>query len=84
MEIVVQCYGNVRDVVDPDRIELTVDGGATVSDVLGRLADEYAGFERLIDDEDSLVIMRDGGHVDPATELANDDLLNVTTSVVRD
>jgi molybdopterin converting factor small subunit len=84
MDVAVQCYGNVRDVVAPGRIELTIAETATVSDVLDRLTEEYSEFERLLTEEDSLVIMRDGRHVDPSTEMVDGDLLNITASVVRD
>lgn len=84
MEIVVQCYGNVREAVTADRTELTVETGATVADVLDRLAGEYTDLEGLIDDEDTLVVMRDGRHLDPSTQLADGDQLNVSTSPMRD
>jgi molybdopterin converting factor small subunit len=84
MDVVVRCYGNVRETVGVDRVEVTVEARATVSDVLDAVATEYTDLDRLTDQESDLVVMRDGGHVDGKTKLAEGDLLNVSTPPMRD
>jgi molybdopterin converting factor small subunit len=78
MDIELKCYGTVREVVGSERVELTVPEGATVSDALDRLDAESA------DGEGSLLVMRDGAHLDPDTALADGDCLNVSLSPFRD
>lgn len=80
MDIVVRCYGNVREAIGLERIELAVDRGATVSDVLEALAAEHVGFDRFAGDETALVVMRNGVHLDSNAELADGDMLNISTS----
>ena len=83
MDVVVRCYGNVREAVGVDRVEVMVEAQATVSGALDAVA-EHADLDRLTNQESDLVVMRDGGHVDGETKLAEGDLLNVSTPPMRD
>lgn len=84
MEIMIRCYGNVQQFVGSDRIELTVKSEATVSDALDRLVDEYSELEKITNDQHALVVMREGSHLDPSTELAEEDIVSISTPPMRD
>jgi molybdopterin converting factor small subunit len=80
MNITVNCYGNVREAVETQSIDLTLEQGSTVSDVFELLAVEHAGFSKLVDENTPLVVMRDGIHLDRDTKLADGDALSLSTS----
>ena len=84
MEINILCYGTVLKITGSERVEITVKPEATVSDALNRLVEEYSGLEEIIHDQESLVIMRDGNHLECSTRLAENDLLSISTPPMRD
>lgn len=84
MDITIRCYGTVLKVTGSECIETTVKPEATVSDAINRLVEEYSELEGLIHDQDSLVIMRDGSHLEYSTRLAENDLLSISTPPMRD
>lgn len=79
MRIRVRCYGNVRQALDTDSLELSIGGEVTVADVLDRLSAETVDFETLRASQ-GIVVMRDGNHLEAESPVANGDVLRLSTS----
>lgn len=80
----IRCYGSIQQSVGAARVEMNLEVGADVSNALDRLIEEHTELESTIEDQHALVIMRDGQHLDLSTELAADDVLNISMSPMRD
>lgn len=85
----VECvlFGPLREPVGQKTLHLDLDEGATVADLLERLADEYDDLEffedgRLRGDRTITVDRKDVRHLDgPETTLSADDTVRLTTAV---
>ena len=75
MQVEVRCYGAVRGAVGEKSIELDLEEGATVGDVLDAL-DARADADLPTD----AVVMRDRRHLDRETVVADGDVVSVTDS----
>lgn len=79
MRIRVQCYGNVRDVVNERFVDIQCDAEGTVADLLERLEDDYPDLRDLRTHQE-LIVMRDRRHLDLDSSVNDGDVVNLSTS----
>lgn len=79
MQVTLHCYGTVRDAVGSDRYTLRLEGTPSVETVLWRLAEEQEEFEVLAATQ-TLILMREGTHLDQTDRVHDGDVLAISTS----
>lgn len=81
MDVVVRCYGNVREAVGSSTVKLDLPDSATAGDALVALSSDYPTFGQLTaETTGNVVVMRERRHLDEDVTLADGDVLNVSTS----
>lgn len=80
MDVEVRCYGDVREAVGGHSLDLELEAGATVADLLDAIAASTPYNPHDVPTGRHLAVMRERRHLDPDDALTDGDVIGLSES----